>query len=129
MLQITGKHTQALASKAVGNISPLPITPLFEKFWIRPSFLKNLHSHHTPPDTINELGAQPLTDVLTSLGGWPVLGDNPAGGNWDPAAFDLEKLWADLRGKYGMEMFVATGTWPDPDNSTKYKLDVSFLNV
>ncbi|XP_022090142.1 neprilysin-11-like [Acanthaster planci] len=74
-------------------------------------------------DTINNLGVKPLTDLLTSLGGWPVVGDNPAGGNWNPAAFDFEKLWADIRGKYGVQMFVATGTWPDPDNAAKYKLD------
>ncbi|XP_022090192.1 membrane metallo-endopeptidase-like 1 [Acanthaster planci] len=74
-------------------------------------------------DTINELGAKPLTDLLTSLGGWPVLGDNPAGGNWDQAAFDFEKLWADIKGKYGVEMIVASDVYPDPDNRAKYKLD------
>ncbi|XP_022090144.1 membrane metallo-endopeptidase-like 1 [Acanthaster planci] len=72
-------------------------------------------------DTINELGAKPLTDLLTSLGGWPVLGDNPVGGNWDPAAFDFEKLWADIRGKYGIQMIVSTGVWPN--DTAEYKLN------
>ncbi|XP_022090145.1 membrane metallo-endopeptidase-like 1 [Acanthaster planci] len=74
-------------------------------------------------DTINELGTKPLTDLLTSLGGWPVLGDNSTGGNWDPAAFDFEKLWADIRGKYNIELLVTTGTYGDPDIKDKYKLN------
>ncbi|XP_038077853.1 membrane metallo-endopeptidase-like 1 [Patiria miniata] len=75
-------------------------------------------------DTINELGAKPLTDVLTSLGGWPVLGSTPAGGNWNATTFDFEKLWADIWGKYNI-VFVSTGVWPDPSNATKYKLYAS----
>ncbi|XP_022090312.1 membrane metallo-endopeptidase-like 1 isoform X2 [Acanthaster planci] len=73
-------------------------------------------------DAINELGAKPLTDLLTSLGGWPVLGDNPAGGNWNQSAFDFEKLWADIRGKYGVEMIVSTGVSSNPNDTAKYKL-------
>ncbi|XP_038075380.1 membrane metallo-endopeptidase-like 1 [Patiria miniata] len=74
-------------------------------------------------DTIYELGAKPLTDVLTSLGGWPVLGSTPAGGNWNATEFDFEKLWAAIRGKYYVQLIVATDTYPDPNNTAKYKLD------
>ncbi|XP_038075858.1 membrane metallo-endopeptidase-like 1 [Patiria miniata] len=73
-------------------------------------------------DTINELGAKPLTDVLTSLGGWPVLGSTPAGGNWNATEFDFEKLWAALRGTYDVQLIVKTGIMPDVNNMTKYKL-------
>ncbi|XP_038075381.1 neprilysin-4-like [Patiria miniata] len=74
-------------------------------------------------DTINALGAKPLTDVLTSLGGWPVLGSTAAGGNWSASEFDFEKLWAALRGTYFVQLIVATDTYPDPRNTAKYKLD------
>ncbi|XP_022090313.1 membrane metallo-endopeptidase-like 1 isoform X3 [Acanthaster planci] len=84
--------------------------------------VRNVYKSCKDMDTINKLGAKPLTDLLTSLGGWPVLGDNPVGGNWNQSAFDFEKLWADIRGKYDVEMIVATGTWPDPSNKDKYKL-------
>ncbi|XP_022090191.1 membrane metallo-endopeptidase-like 1 isoform X2 [Acanthaster planci] len=83
--------------------------------------VRNYYKSCEDMDTINELGAEPLTDLLTSLGGWPVLGDNPAGGNWDPAAFDFEKLWADIRGKYDVQMFVATEVSP-VRNKPKYTL-------
>ncbi|XP_038077856.1 neprilysin-4-like [Patiria miniata] len=76
-------------------------------------------------DTINELGAKPLTDVLTSLGGWPVLGSTPAGGNWNATTFDFEKLWAALRGTHGVQMIVYIDTVTDPNNKTKHKLTAS----
>lgn len=46
-------------------------------------------------DTIEEKDAQPLTDVLEELGGWPVLGNQP-GGNWQQSRYNFEDLWAKL---------------------------------
>ena len=69
--------------------------------------------------------AKPLTDLLDSLGGWPVLGNN-TGGNWKPNAFDFEKLWADIR-KYGVDVIIATGVQVDSANNSKYRLKVHIV--
>ncbi|XP_038077190.1 endothelin-converting enzyme homolog [Patiria miniata] len=76
-------------------------------------------------DTINGLGARPLTDTLQSLGGWPVLGSNP-GGSWSQYSYNFESLWATLRSQYNIDAVISTGVQIDLENTRNYILQIDF---
>ncbi|XP_022109951.1 endothelin-converting enzyme homolog isoform X2 [Acanthaster planci] len=75
-------------------------------------------------DTINDLEATPLIDILDSLGGWPVLGSNP-GGNWFQSSYLFEKLWATLSSQYDVKPIISTGVQINIENSREYILQVN----
>ncbi|XP_038075379.1 endothelin-converting enzyme homolog [Patiria miniata] len=123
---MTGSYTNILT--VLGDELTDKLKVIFERSPVagEPSsyhIVRNDYQSCVDINTINALGAKPLTDVLTSLGGWPVLGSIPAGGNWNATEFDFEKLWAAIRGTYDVNLIVATSTYPDPNNTAKYKLD------
>jgi len=49
---------------------------------------------------IDDRGTEPLTELLSELGGWPVLD-----ANWDESTFDVETIVAKLR-LYGSRALV-----------------------
>jgi len=71
-----------------------------------------------PIDLIETRGLSPLTDLLTSLGGWPVITPN-----WDEANFDFMKVLTDLR-MLGNNYFVSSWVSTDFKDSTANILQV-----
>ncbi|XP_038077189.1 endothelin-converting enzyme homolog [Patiria miniata] len=76
-------------------------------------------------DTINGLGARPLTDTLQSLGGWPVLGSNP-GGSWSQISYNFERLWATLSSQYNIDVVILTEVRINLENTGRYILQIDF---
>ncbi|XP_077998346.1 neprilysin-1-like [Glandiceps talaboti] len=70
-------------------------------------------------DAIEVRGSQPLIDVITHLGGWPVLGDKP-GGNWNEELFNLEDLMSTLLREIGSSFLVLTYVSTDSKESSRH---------
>jgi len=68
---------------------------------------------------IDDRGHEPLTDLLTELGGWPVLDPN-----WDESKFDLETVVAKLR-LYGSRALVNMWVGVDDRHSDVHVIAVS----
>uniref|UniRef100_A0ABM0MQX2 LOW QUALITY PROTEIN: membrane metallo-endopeptidase-like 1-like n=1 Tax=Saccoglossus kowalevskii TaxID=10224 RepID=A0ABM0MQX2_SACKO len=80
--------------------------------------------------TIETRASQPLVNLMSQLGGWPVLSNNP-GGNWSEADFNLEDQLSTLRGSYSNSMIYYTYVSTDNKDSSKYilKLDQPSLGL
>lgn len=75
---------------------------------------------------IEELGNEPLLDIVRKLGGWPVLGaksgwteDRVKQFNW------LESLIAFRRAGFSHDILIDLSIAPDFRNNTRYVIDVS----
>ena len=66
-----------------------------------------------------------MIEMLTSLGGWPVLETNP-GGNWNQSAFSFERLLATLIGQYDTYPIISVFVETDDKNSSEYVLQVIY---
>ena len=76
-------------------------------------------------DLINTLGGKPLTDLLTKLGGFPVLG-----GYFDERSFDYLDLMVKMN-TVGFQILFQHGVWSgykDPKNYY-FQLDEALLNM
>ncbi|XP_071805457.1 endothelin-converting enzyme homolog [Asterias amurensis] len=74
-------------------------------------------------ETIDNLGKAPMIEMLTSLGGWPVLETNP-GGNWNQSSFSFERLLATLIGQYDTYPIISVFVETDDKNSSEYVLQM-----
>ncbi|XP_077998291.1 membrane metallo-endopeptidase-like 1 [Glandiceps talaboti] len=92
--------------------------------------VKNNYIACTDIEKIESRGGKPLTDLMTQLGGWPVL-ENKEGGNWNSGSFDLVAQLSKLRGEYGNTMIYNTYVGTDNKDSTRYilKLDQPGLGL
>ena len=70
---------------------------------------------------IEEIGDQPLRDMIKDLGGWPVLYHS-----WDSPGWRLETLLGKLRGDYNQGLIVEQWVGPDDRNSSIHIIQVSF---
>jgi len=68
---------------------------------------------------IDQRGTEPLTELLSQLGGWPVLDPN-----WDESTFDLETTVAKLR-LYGSRPLVNMWVGVDDRHSDVHVISVS----
>ncbi|PIK43745.1 putative membrane metallo-endopeptidase-like 1 [Apostichopus japonicus] len=57
--------------------------------------VKDFYASCIDVETIEAKDAQPLTELLTELGGWPVLGNQP-GGDWREVDYNFEDLWSKM---------------------------------
>lgn len=69
---------------------------------------------------IRKIGDNPLREVLSSLGGWPVTV-----ANWEPPRFSIEVLLGRLRGDYNEGVLVEQWIGPDDKNSSVNIIQVS----
>ncbi|XP_006815211.2 neprilysin-1-like [Saccoglossus kowalevskii] len=68
---------------------------------------KNYYQSCIDLDGIDNVGKAPLTRLLESLGGWPVLGDNP-GGRWNASHYKLESLLSLMLREIGNSLLFST---------------------
>lgn len=85
--------------------------------------VKDFHASCIDLEKIEERDATPYVNLLTSLGGWPVLGSN-AGGNWSESAYVLEELMGRLSGEFNNDVIVSSWVSADDKNSERYILKV-----
>ncbi|XP_031352188.1 neprilysin-1 isoform X2 [Photinus pyralis] len=62
---------------------------------------------------IRKIGDDPLRNVLSSLGGWPVTVSN-----WEPPPFSIEILLGRLRGDFNEGVLIEQWVGPDDKNSS-----------
>jgi neprilysin len=74
-----------------------------------------------PNNTIELLGAKPLQDVLTDVGGWNISG------NFSIKGWTLQKALHVLQIKYGMNGLFSWGVNEDDKNSSRYVIQVFLL--
>ncbi|KAK4327891.1 hypothetical protein Pmani_001641 [Petrolisthes manimaculis] len=77
--------------------------------------VKTLYTGCMNTDAIEELGAQPLLDLLRELGGWPVL----QGDEWDDTGYDWVRQMAHLR-NYNNDILVSEWVAADITNSSNH---------
>ena len=78
----------------------------------------------TLTETIEKRDAAPLIQLLTKLGGWPVLSNGP-GGNWNQRKYNLETLMGTLSGKYNNDIIFSSYVSEDDKNSSRHIIKVS----
>ncbi|XP_006815212.2 neprilysin-1-like [Saccoglossus kowalevskii] len=70
-------------------------------------------------DQIDNADKRPLTRFLESLGGWPVLGDNP-GGRWNASLYKLESLMSLMLREIGNSFLFSTYVSTDMKQSSRH---------
>ncbi len=87
------------------------------------SSVRNYYKSCLDLDAINKLDAQPLIDILTDIGGWPVLGSKP-GGNWQESSYDFISLKTRIARKFGGGGILSVGINTDDKNTSRNVLMV-----
>jgi len=67
--------------------------------------------------TIDELGTEPVMDLIEDMGGWPILGDN-----FDESSFVLEEVLGTFRAVYGTYSVITSYVGADSKSSLEYIL-------
>ncbi|XP_078484764.1 membrane metallo-endopeptidase-like 1 [Ciona intestinalis] len=75
---------------------------------------KNFYSSCMDTAQIDSLGAEPLTTLITEMGGWPVIGDP-----FDASTFDLSQTLGKFVSIYGTDGLVSMGVGSDDRISTE----------
>ena len=70
-------------------------------------------------ETIDAKDKAPLTQLLTELGGWPVLGDKD-GGSWSDIDFDLEVLMGRVSSIYNKAHVISSYVDVDDRDSSRH---------
>ncbi|XP_033642462.1 neprilysin-1-like [Asterias rubens] len=81
--------------------------------------VRNYYKSCLDEAAIEKAGTKPLVDLLTALGGWPVLGTNP-GGNWDKTTYKFETFLARLISQYNIDAIISSWVSSDSKNSSGY---------
>lgn len=77
------------------------------------------------PEQIREIGDTPVLEVLSRLGGWPVIEKD-----WKaPKKFSAEQLFGRLRGEYGESVIIELFVGADDKNSSVNIIQVLSMGV
>ncbi|XP_022104228.1 membrane metallo-endopeptidase-like 1 [Acanthaster planci] len=77
---------------------------------------KEFYESCTNVELIDQIGAQPLMDLIEEVGGWPVV----AGDSWDEEAWDLEEALAKYRMETDYNFLFRHDFMPDMINAGNY---------
>ncbi|XP_024086254.1 uncharacterized protein LOC106668396 [Cimex lectularius] len=97
------------------NLLEQPISPNEPAAYTK---AKNLYKSCINYEILEERGAQPLLDLIDSLGGWPLLNKD-----WKSSNFDWIWLTGQLR-RYNNDLLIAQWVGPDIKNSNEYIIHI-----
>ncbi|XP_039250644.2 endothelin-converting enzyme-like 1 isoform X1 [Styela clava] len=74
---------------------------------------------------INALGAQPMLDMISKMGGWDALG------TWDATTWNLDELLYVIQGEQSISVFFSMSIQPDDANETRniLRLDADGITI
>lgn len=75
-----------------------------------------------PNNTIETLGAEPLTNLIKDIGGW-----NISGGTWNVSSWKLQSTLEKVHNRYNMAGLFFWMVGEDDRNSSKHIIQVSVL--
>lgn len=93
------------------------------RFFVYP---KNNLSIYVQTARAEELGLEPLKEILQQFGGWPVV----VGDSWDDSNFVwYEMIYKFRRTGYSIDYFVDFSVTTDLKNSTTRTIDVTLISL